>query len=79
MNEWKRVCFLHFTADSLELHWLGVVNVMDTPTLNPSPKMREGLQWRKPPLPSLVAGDGGMSSIFTIPHWLGSIIGSAPM
>ena len=45
----------------------GVVNVMDTPTLNPSPKMREGLQWRKPPLPSLVAGDGGMSSIFIIP------------
>ena len=45
----------------------GVVNVMDTPTLNPSPKMREGLQWRKTPLPSLVAGDGGMSSIFTTP------------
>ena len=45
----------------------GVVNVMDTPTLNPSPKMREGLQWRKTPLPSLVAGDGGMSSIFIIP------------
>ena len=40
---------------------------MDTPTLNPSPKMREGLQWRKTPLPSLVSGDGGMSSIFTTP------------